>query len=98
METSRRNNWTKEESTLINEIELAGEILRGSGNSADINNKKRQLWKDIAAKVNSLHSNNRAVNDIRKKWNNLKLAAKKKSMPALEKQERLAVVQNIWNC
>ena len=65
METSRRNNWTKEEeSTLINEIESAGEILRGSGNIADINKKKRQLWKDIAAKVNSLHSNNRAVDDI----------------------------------
>ena len=48
MEISRKNNWTKEEeSTLINEIESAGEILRGLGNSADINKKKRQLWKDI---------------------------------------------------
>ena len=50
MEISRKNNWTKEEeSTLINEIVSAGEILRGSGNCADINKKKRQLWKDIAA-------------------------------------------------
>ena len=77
--TSRRNNWTKEEeSTLINEIELAGEMLRRSGNSADINKKKRQLWKDIATRVNSTHGNNRAVDNIRKKWNNLKLAAKTK--------------------
>ena len=77
MEISRKLNWTKEEeSTLINEIESAGEMLRGSGNSADINKKKRQLWKDIAARINSVHGSNRAVDDIRKKWNNLKLAAK----------------------
>ena len=79
MEISRKNNWTKEEeSTLINEIESAGEILRGSGNCADINKKKRQLWKDIAARINSVHGNHRAVDDIRKKWNNMKLTAKTK--------------------
>ena len=79
MKISRKNNWTKEkESTLINEIESAGEILRGSGNCADINKKKRQLWKDIAARINSVHGNNKAVDDIRKKWNNMKLTAKTK--------------------
>ena len=95
METSRRNNWTKEEeSTLINEIESAGEILRGSGNSADINKKKRQLWKDIAAKVNSLHNNNRAVDDIRKKWNNLKLAAKTKVNASFREERKTGGVSN----
>ena len=68
MEMSRKNNWTKEEeSTLINGIESAGDILRGSGNSADINIKKRQLWKDIATRINCVHDNKRAVDDIRKK-------------------------------
>ena len=79
MEKSRKLNWTKEEEcTLINEIDSAGEILRGSGNSANINKKKKQLWKDIATKVNSVYGNNRAIEDIRKKWNNLKLVAKSK--------------------
>ena len=78
MEISRKNNWTKEEeSTLINEIESAGEVLRGSENSADINKKKRQLWKDIVTKINK-------VDDIRKSG---------KLMPVLEKQERLAWAQ-----
>ena len=38
MEKSRKANWTREEECiLINEIESAGEILKGSGNSADKN-------------------------------------------------------------
>ena len=72
MEKSRKQNWTKEEEcTLISEIESAGELLRGSGNSADLNKKKKELWKTIAGKVNAVHGNNRCVED-----NNLKLAAK----------------------
>ena len=75
----RKQNWTKEEEcTLIDEIESAGETLRGPGNSADIIKRKRQLWKDITARVNSIYGNNRTVDDIRKKWNNVKLAAKSK--------------------
>ena len=41
-------------------------MLRGSGNSANTNKKERQLWKDIATRVNSTHGNNRGVDDIRK--------------------------------
>ena len=79
MDKSRKSNWTKEEEcSLINEIESAGEILRGSGNSADKNKRIKQIWKDIAAKLNSAHGNGRAVEDIRKKWTNLKLNAKSK--------------------
>ena len=79
MDKSRKSNWTKEEEcSLINEIESAGEILRGSGNSADKSKRRKQICKDIAAKLNSAHGNGRAVEDIRKKWTNLKLNAKSK--------------------
>ena len=79
MDKPRKPNWTREEEcTLINEIESAGEILRGSGNSADKNKKRKQIWRDIAAKLNSAHGNGRAVEDIRKKWTNQKLNAKSK--------------------
>ena len=58
MENSGKHNWTEEEEcTLINEINSAGEILRGSGNSANIN-KIKKLWKDIGNGVNSVYWNN----------------------------------------
>ena len=52
--------------------------MRGSGNCADINKKKKQLWINILTRVNSEHGNARSVDEIRKKWTNLKLAAKSK--------------------
>ena len=79
MDKSRESNWTKEEEcSLINDLESAGESLRGSGNSADKNKRRKQNWKDIAAKLNSARDNGRAVEEIRKKWTNLKLNAKSK--------------------
>ena len=72
-------NWTREEEcSLINKIESASEILRGSGNSANKNKRRKQIRRDIAAKLNSVHGNGRAVEDIREKCTNLKLNAKSK--------------------
>ena len=79
MEKGRKANWTREEEcSLINEIESAGEILRGSGNSADKNKRRKNLERHCSQTHNSVHSNGRAVEDIRKKWTNLKLNAKSK--------------------
>ena len=75
----------EEECSLINEIESAGDILRGSRNSTDKNKRRKQIWRDIAAKLNSIHGNGRAVEDIRKKWTNLKLNAKSKVDASLGK-------------
>ena len=62
MEKTRKPNWTKEEEfTLISEVELAWESLRGSGNCADINKKKKQLWINILTRVNSEHGNARST-------------------------------------
>ena len=42
MEKVSKTNWTKEEEcTLIECIEIAGDSIRWSGNSAEINKKKR---------------------------------------------------------
>ena len=79
MDKSHKANWTREEEySFINEIESAGEILRGLGNSADKYKRRKQILRDIVAKLNSLHGNGRAVEDIRKKSTNLKLNAKSK--------------------
>ena len=73
MDKYRKTNWTSEEEcSLINEIESAGEILRGSGNSADKEKKKKQIWREIVVKLNSAYGNGRAVEDVNKKLTNLK--------------------------
>ena len=70
-------NWTKEEEyTLIEAIQAAGDVLRGTGQSAVINKKKMGLWNDVMKNINSIHGNNRDVKEVKKKWNNLKGSAK----------------------
>ena len=61
MENTRKLNWTKQDRySLINEIEAAGEVLIESGNSADINGKKRSCWgKTIPERVDAVYSNNK---------------------------------------
>ena len=77
METNRKVNWTKEEEyTLIEAIQAAGDVLRGTGQSADMNKKKTRLWNDVINTINSIHGNNRDVKEVKKKWNNLKGSAK----------------------
>ena len=72
METNQKVNWTKEEEyTLIEAIQAAGDVLRSTGQRADMNNKKTRLWNDVMNKINSIHGNNRDVKEFKKKWNNL---------------------------
>ena len=66
----------KEEYTLIEAIQAAGGVLRSTGQSDDMNNKKTRLWNDVMKKINSILGNNRDVKEIKKKWNNLKGSAK----------------------
>ena len=54
MDKSRKANWTREEEcSLINEIESPGEILRGSGNSADKNRQPERLVIPVASTVST---------------------------------------------
>ena len=53
-------------------------ILRGLGNSADKNKRRKKIWSDITAKLNSAYGNGRAVEEIRIKWTNLELNTKSK--------------------
>ena len=77
VDKGRKVNWTKEEEyALIEAIQDAGDILRGTGQCAEINKKKTRLWNNVMRKINSIHGNNRDVKYIKKKWNNLKGSAK----------------------
>ena len=61
METNQKVNRTKEEEyTLIEAIQADGDVLRGTGQSSDIN-KKTRPWNDVMKKINSIHENNGGV-------------------------------------
>ena len=59
-------------------MKLNQQVRLGSGNSADKKKYKKQIWRDIVLKLNSAYGNGRAVEDVKKKWTNLKLNAKSK--------------------
>ena len=54
MDKSRKQIGPEKKSE-SHEIESAGEILRGSGNSPDKNKRRKQIWRDFTAKLNSVH-------------------------------------------
>ena len=72
-----KNKLTKEEEyTLIEAIQAAGDVLRGTGQSTDMNLKQTRLLNDVMNKINSIHGNNRDVKEVERKWNNHKGFAK----------------------
>ena len=56
----------EEKYTLIEAIQAAGDVLRSTGQSADMNNKKTRLWNDVMKKINSILGNNRDVKEVNK--------------------------------
>ena len=77
MENSRKVNWAKEEEyTHVETIQTSVDLIRGTGHSANLNQKMNKLWTDIAVTTNSIHGNHRDVKNIKKKWNNLKISTK----------------------
>ena len=66
MEKSRKVNWTKEECTLIEAVETAGDLLRGTRHSANLNENNKALGTEIQTKLNSVLGNIRVVKDIKK--------------------------------
>ena len=67
-----KNRKKEEEYTLIEAIQAAGDVLRGTGQSANKNLKKTRLWNDVMKKINFIHGNNRDLKEVQKKWNNVK--------------------------
>ena len=69
MEIKRKIDWTNEEEyTLIEATQAAGDIVRDTVQSAEMNNKKKRLWNDVMKKINSIHGNKQAVKEVKKKW------------------------------
>ena len=64
MEKNREVHWTKEEEYTL--IEAAEEVLRGTGQSADINKTNMRPWNDVMENINHIYGNNRDVKEVKK--------------------------------
>lgn len=75
---SKTRNFSEAEiEVLVSEVDERKAILFG-GHSSGITNLKKYLeWQHITAAVNAVASANRTVPDVKKKWSDLKVGAKK---------------------
>ena len=67
----------REEYTLTEATQASGDLLRGTGQRANIDKKKTRLWNDVMERnIESMHRNTRRLKEVKKEWNNLKASAK----------------------
>ena len=72
---SRKGNFSDADVTIM--IEDIGRESDDNESLSDVDHAqgKKEVWANIAANVNACGVANRTVEDIKKKWNHLKLAA-----------------------
>lgn len=77
----RSMNWLPQEISRLKELVLEYRTqLEASQKNKDTEKRKHKLWKLITNEVNALSSNAvRGVEEVRKKWSNLKAFAKKQN-------------------
>ena len=76
---------------LLNEVDHRKSILFGSL-STGVTNKKEQLsWQFVAAAVNEVSSTPRSVSEVKNKWSDIKVDAKKGSLNIAEVSSSLEV-------
>ncbi|XP_018951036.1 myb-related transcription factor, partner of profilin-like [Cyprinus carpio] len=74
----KRNFSDTEIETLVGEVEARKTVLFG-GHSSGVTNKKKQCeWQSIASAVNCVSGTERTVAELKKKWSDLKVEAKRK--------------------
>lgn len=76
--TKKRNFTDTETEVLVSEVDQRKVILFGSHSSGITNKKKCVEWQHVTAAVNAVGSTNRTVPEIKKKWSDLKVGAKKR--------------------
>ena len=75
----KRNFSASEMETLVNEVDSKQKIIFGSLNAGGITNKKKIVaWENVTDAVNSVGSEMRTVSEVKKKWFDVKLNAKKR--------------------
>ncbi|XP_074660508.1 nuclear apoptosis-inducing factor 1-like [Tubulanus polymorphus] len=75
----RSFNYTTDETNLL--VKLVNDnnaILSGAFSNTITAKRKREIWEEICSKVNAIGVARRTVDEIKKKWKNIKGEAKKK--------------------
>ncbi|XP_037402214.1 myb-related transcription factor, partner of profilin-like [Pygocentrus nattereri] len=76
--TKKRKFGECEVEVLVSEVEARKNVLFGSLSSGVTNKRKFVEWQHVAAAVNSVSSTSRTVAEVKKKWSDLKVDAKKR--------------------
>ena len=72
----RKPNFKEEENVCLSEgINNEKHILMSKFQNSVTNKKKREIWRELTAKVNSFGVALRSEEDLKKKWKDLKSAA-----------------------
>lgn len=74
----KRNFSDSEIETLVGEVETHQTILFGTLNAGVTNKRKNAAWEKVTTAVNSVGSEERSLSEIKKKWFDIKLCAKKR--------------------
>ncbi|XP_034564486.1 nuclear apoptosis-inducing factor 1-like [Notolabrus celidotus] len=76
--TKKRNFSESEIETLVGEVESRKNVLFGSHGTGVTNKKKCSEWQQVAAAVNTVSGTERTVPELKKKWSDLKVEAKRR--------------------
>ena len=75
---AKKRNFTDTEiEVLVGEVETNQNILFGTLNAGVTNKRKNATWEKVTTAVNSIGSEERSLSEIKKKWFDIKMRAKK---------------------
>ncbi|XP_067245457.1 nuclear apoptosis-inducing factor 1-like [Chanodichthys erythropterus] len=78
--SGKKRNFTESElEVLLSEVETRKNILFGTLSSGINNKRKKYEWESLADAVNAVGSESRTVNDLKKKWSDIKVDVKRRT-------------------
>uniref|UniRef100_A0AAQ5WZK1 Myb/SANT-like DNA-binding domain-containing protein n=1 Tax=Amphiprion ocellaris TaxID=80972 RepID=A0AAQ5WZK1_AMPOC len=79
MAEKRKGNFSETKTeVLVDEVKARKSILFGGHSSGITNKRKGTEWQHVVTSVNSVSSTERTVAEVKKKWSDLKVEAKKR--------------------
>ncbi|XP_054866345.1 t-SNARE domain-containing protein 1-like isoform X2 [Amphiprion ocellaris] len=79
MAEKRKGNFSETKTeVLVDEVEARKSILFGGHSSGITNKRKGTEWQHVVTSVNSVGSTERTMAEVKKKWSDLKVEAKKR--------------------
>ncbi|XP_039526127.1 myb-related transcription factor, partner of profilin-like [Pimephales promelas] len=77
---SKKRNFTENElEVLLSEVETRKNVLFGTLSSGINNKRKKKEWESLSEAVNQVGSESRTVNELKKKWSDIKVEVKRRT-------------------